>query len=118
MSKYSIVLRKHKKELSDYKKSERERLKLIKDFEINEEVIVIYKKKEYNEKILKIYDKTYKVSFNSNDYISLDSNDYILFDKESRFGYPNSTVVAITGDGRRYIGENCKLVKKDLNVIR
>lgn len=49
-----------------------------------------------------VYNKTYKVS--------LGDNDYVLIHKEQLNGYPNSIIKAISGDGRRYINEDIRLI--------
>lgn len=81
-------------------KKERERLKKIRDFDKDDEINLNYKGKTFKEKVLRVYNKTYKVSF---------IDDYVLIGKESLSGYPNSVIKDITGDSRRYVGEEVRL---------
>jgi len=102
----------HLQELKEYNKSERERLSKIIDFEKGDEVTLlvgVIKPKQVKEKVLRIYDKTYKVS--------LGYDDYVLIHKEQLSGYPNSIIKDASGDGRRYIDENIKLSKHQVNPI-
>lgn len=108
-SKSENGIRAYKRMLSDEKKAKKEerlRLKEIRDFEVGQEVIlkeICFKKREYKEKVLRVYDKSYKISFNE--------YDYVLINKESLIGCPNLIVKSITGDGRRYVGSELKLIK-------
>ena len=101
----------YKKCLEDRKKSnklEREHLRKIKDFAKGDVVtlhIGIRNPKQTEEKVLRVYDKTYK--------ISLGFDDYVLIHKEQLRGYPNSIIKDVTGDGRRFVDEDIKLVLED-----
>lgn len=91
-----------KKHSSECLKIERERLSNIRDFEVGESVIIVYKKEEIIGTIKRVNKKTYGVEFYDH---------YVLINKESLYGYPNFIKEQITGDGRRYIGELCILKK-------
>lgn len=96
--------------LEDRRKSnkiERERLSKIKEVDVGDEVTLLIgarKPKKVKEKVLRVYDKTYK--------ISLGSDDYVLISKERLHGYPNSIIKDVSGDRRRYIDEDVKLILK------
>ena len=95
----------YKKHLQDvrYKNSiERERLSQIADVSAGQEVTIKYHKHLRQEKVLRVCAKTYKVS--------LGEDDYVLIGKESLHGFPNSIIKQITGDSRRYIGEDIKMI--------
>lgn len=82
-------------------KLERDRLKKIVEFSVGQEVTILYNKYERQEKVLKVCDKTYKVS--------LGDDDYVLINKDTKTGLPNSVLKNYTGDGRRFVGELCRL---------
>lgn len=92
-----------KKSHSEALKKDRERLKLIRDFEKNEIVTVTHYGREYIGTVMRVNDKTYGVAFDDN---------YVSFDKETLHGYTDYIKKQITGDGRRFIGELCELLKR------
>ena len=88
-------------------KKERERLSKIKDFEKGQKVQLKHKDIIYNEVVLKVNQKSYTVSFRGDSLVNID--------KEYLHGYPKYIIDAKTGDGRRYVGENVKLLK-EINI--
>lgn len=99
------IYKKHLQDARSEKDSERERLNQIADVRVGQEVTLVYGRHYQNtrqEKVLRVCAKTYKVS--------LGEDDYVLIGKESLHGFPNSIIKEITGDSRRYIGENIKMI--------
>lgn len=99
------VYKKHLKDARSEKDSERERLSQIADVSVGQEVTLMYGRYHQHsrqEKVLRVCAKTYKVS--------LGEDDYVLIGKESLHGFPNSIIKEITGDSRRYIGEDIKMI--------
>lgn len=102
ISNYSKSLREHKKEISEFKKQQRERLSAISIVNVDDIVSLKYKKNIAKCKVLKVNKLTYK--------IDIGCNDYVLIDKESLMGYSNFLKKSYTGDGRRFVGEEYKLI--------
>jgi hypothetical protein len=95
---------KHLNSIKKQNKEEREKLAKIKDFEKGQKVQILYKNVIYNEVILRVNQKSYTVSFLNDGIVNLH--------KETLSGFPKYIIDEKTGDGRRYIGENVKLLKE------
>ena len=90
---------------SEALKKERLRLKEIRDFEKGEVVNINHRKRDYDGVVVRVNDKTYGIAF--------DGDSYVTVGKESLSGYTDYIKSQITGDGRRFVGESCKLSKKE-----
>jgi len=102
----SKTLRRIKTHNKKILKEERERLSKIKDFEVGEKVKIKYKNFIREESVIRINSKTYTLSFFE--------DDKVLISKDTLTGIPNSVYKTITGDGRKFVGENVSiLTKKD-----
>lgn len=88
----------------EYSLDEKARLRLIKDFEVGEEVDLKYRQKNYKGTVAKINIKTYTVMF---DYGK------VLICKDGLSGIPDSVKYDYTGDGRRFVDANVQLIKHD-----
>lgn len=88
----------------EYSLNEKARLRLIKDFEVGEEVDLKYKQKSYKGTVIRINIKTYTVMF---DYGK------VLICKDGLSGILDSVKYDYTGDGRRFVNANVKLIKYD-----
>lgn len=97
----------NKKHHSEALKKEREEYKLINDFKKDEVVTLTFKGKEIESYVIRVYDRSYKIALSE----IAGKLDYVLIDKKSLSGYSNYIKTQITGDGRRYIGENYSLLK-------
>jgi hypothetical protein len=101
------VLRKIKKEAKEYNKKEKERLSKIRDFDVDEIVILSRGNISFRGVVKRVNNKTYSIEF----FLTNNKNDLVLIDKETLTGIPNSIKKSITGDGRRFVGEDLKLSK-------
>lgn len=95
--------RQHLKSQREANKAERQRLYLIRDFELGEDVRLTYKKSFYIGKVLRVNQKSYTVRFDKDRIVSIH--------KEDLWGYPKDVIESITGDGRRYVGEGVIMEK-------
>lgn len=102
ISNYAKSLREHKKEISEFKKQQRDYFSTISVVNIGDIVSLSYKGSIIKCKVLKINKLTYK--------IDIGGDDYVLIDKESLIGYSNFLKKSYTGDGRRFIGEEYRLI--------
>lgn len=96
---YADNVRFHKEE----NRKQRERLSKIRDYETGDVVELEKNGRSFNGTVFRVNQKTYSVRF--------DIKRIVRIGKESLSGIPNDIIEESTGDGRRFIGEEIRIVK-------